>query len=80
MRSNTSAKPDFLDEVSDEMDKGGDDAYGAEMEDEDDEGSPEDEKEDRILAVKQFARAAGITLSDPAKAADALTTLIKSCL
>ena len=72
------AKPDFLDEVSSEMDKGKDDAYGADMEDEE-EGSDESAQEDMILAAKQVAKAAGITLADPGRFADALKTFVKAC-
>lgn len=75
----TGAKPDFLDEVSSEMDKGKDDAYGADMEDDEEEGSVETAKEDKILAAKQVAKAAGITLSDPGRFADALETFVKAC-
>jgi hypothetical protein len=70
-------KPDFLDEVSDEMDKGGDDAYGADMEDEggDDEGA----KEDKIMAAKAVGKALGITVPDPSRFADALEAFWKVC-
>lgn len=72
-------KPDFLDEVSSEMDKGKDDAYGADMEDDEDDGGDETAQEDMILAAKQVAKAAGITLADPGRFADALKTFVKAC-
>lgn len=61
----------------------GDDAgkYGADMEDseEPDEGSDDEEKEDRMMAVKELGRALGVTVADPDKAAQALETFVKSC-
>lgn len=70
--------PDFLDEVTDEMDKGGDDAYGADMEDED-EATDETAKEDKIMAAKQVAKALGVTVDDPGRFASALETFVRSC-
>lgn len=76
----TNSKPDFLSEVTDEMDKGGDDAYGADMgDDETDEGSSDEEKQDRILAIKSFGKAIGVTIEDPERAAEALSTFIEAC-
>jgi hypothetical protein len=71
-------KPDFMDEVSDEMDKGGGEEYGADMEDED-EGDDESAGEDKIMAAKQVAKAAGITVADPKRFADALEAFVKAC-
>lgn len=81
MKTSSMTKPDFLDEVEEEMDqgaKGGEDAYGADLE-EDEEEDEEAAGEDRILAAKQVAKALGLTIEDPARLADALRTLIKSC-
>jgi hypothetical protein len=84
MRSNSAVKPSFLDEVEEEMDqgaKGGEDAYGADMEDEeeDEEMDAEAADEDRILAAKQVAKALGITVADPKRFADSLRTFIRAC-
>lgn len=79
MKSNMNMKPDFLSEVSDEMDKGGDDAYGADMEDDEDAEPDENAKEDKILAAKQVAKALGVTPPDPEMFAKALETFVKSC-
>jgi hypothetical protein len=76
----TNLKPDFLSEVGDEMDKGGDDAYGADMQDEGDEGEgDESTQEDLILAGKQVAKALGVTPADPAKFATALKSFVAAC-
>lgn len=79
MKTSAKASPDFLDEVTDEMDKGGEDAYGADMEDDEEgEGDP-DAKEDKILAAKQVAKALGVTVENPERFADALETFVQCC-
>ena len=78
MKTNAKASPDFLSEVTDEMDKGGEDAYGADMED-DEEAEADDAREDMILAAKQVAKALGVTVSDPERFADALKTFVRAC-
>lgn len=71
----------FADDVVSDM---GDDAgkYGADMEDSEgsDEGSDEEGKEDRMMAVKELGRALGVTIADPEKAAEALETFVKTCM
>lgn len=78
----TATAPKFMDDVVDEMGdgKGGTD-FGAKMDDSDepDEGSDEEENEDRLMAAKQVAKALGISSFDPQKFADALSAFVKAC-
>jgi len=79
-------KPDFLDDVVDEMGpKADDDSYGASMDESgdgdgmDDESDPEEAKQDRIMAAKQVAKALGMPNADGARLADALAAFVKAC-
>ncbi len=77
MRTNTAPKPDFMDEVDDEMDKGGDQAYGADMEDDEEPPADDAQKEDMVLAAKHVAKAGGFNPPDMDRFAEALAAFCK---
>ena len=70
-------KPDFLEEVVDDMgnDEGGTD-YGADMEEG---GGDESSHEDMLMAAGMVAKALGMPNSDNQKLADALKAFIAAC-
>lgn len=68
----------FLDDVVDEMPDDGDEKYGADMEE--DEGSDEETKQDRLMAAGTLAKALGINTADRQKIADALEAFVKTCM
>jgi len=81
MKTNAARKPDFLDEVVDDMgpEKEGKD-YGADMEEEGDEGDKDESMdEDQIMAAGQVAKALGIPDADKSKLRDALKAFVESC-
>ena len=80
-----SSKPSGLDSIIDDMGDGeGGTKYGADMEDEADEGSSDEEKEDRVMAAGALASALGIDTEAPKfdrqKVADALEAFVKTCM
>lgn len=76
----TSSKPDFLDDVVDEMGNGkGDSDYGADMEG-DEEPDDDTASEDRLMAAKQLRKALGISSGDDQKIADALKAFVSTCM
>ena len=79
MKTNTAPKPDFMDEVDDEMDKGGDQVYGADMEDGEDNEPDDAQREDIVLAAKHVAKAGGFNPPDMDRFADALRSFCKAC-
>lgn len=80
MKTNAAEKPDFMDEVADEMDKGPDEEkYGAEMEDGEEEPEDEGQKEDMVLAAKHVAKAGGFNPPDMDRFAEALKAFIEAC-
>jgi hypothetical protein len=77
-------KPDFLDEVVDDVGEAGSKDYGAEMSDDgdgmDNESGSEEAQQDRLMAVKQVARALGTPNADTTKLDQALHAYVTACM
>lgn len=81
MKTNTARKPDFLDDVVDDMGPDKDDPDpGASMEEEDSEGEGDESMdEDQMMAAGQVAKALGMPDADKRKLRDALKAFVESC-
>lgn len=81
MKTSTSKKDDFLDEVVGEMgDEDGNAKYGASMEDEGEmEEGDETMEEDQVMAAKQVGKALGLPNVDGTKLKNALKAFMDAC-
>lgn len=85
-KKDSGKKPSGLDSIIGDMGDGeGGTKYGADMEDDEaDEGSSEEEQQDRVMAAGALASALGIDTKsetfDRQKVADALEAFVKTCM